>query len=291
VIGVLELIGDLSGLRTPTLVAAFEGWNDAGECATLALDAVVRATGAEVVGTFDAEALYDFQQTRPVIRRAEEGERVLDWPEMALLRGGRPTGRGDLLLLWGPEPNLRWRSFAGAVVDLAQMTEVGRIVTLGALQVDVPHTRPVPVTMTSSHPDLRRELALRPSSYEGPTGITGVLHATASAAGVPSLSMWGGVPHYLSATPYLRGALVLAERLAAILGVEVALEDLALDAAHQNDEIAELLEADEELSEYVVELEERAATAGDDIGEGLPEPEVSGEDLVAELERYLRGER
>jgi hypothetical protein len=294
---VLHLRGDLPVLRDPILVAAFEGWNDAGECATLALSELSRAADAEPFAHLEPEAFYDFQQTRPSIRTDGE-HRVLDWPRTELSAAVLPGARGDLVLLTGPEPNLRWRTFAEVVVDLSRRLDVRLVLTVGALQVDVPHTRPVPITMTSADPGLVDELELSPSTYEGPTGITGVLHTVAAGAGLPSLSMWAGVPHYLAATPYLRGGLVLAERIATILGTELALERLARDAATQNDEIAELIAHDEELEEYVGELEQRAAGSGDDDGsevddepQVLPESDVSGEELAAELERYLRGER
>jgi hypothetical protein len=286
----------LPTLRTPVLLAAFEGWNDAGECATLAVDTFRRATSARPFADLDPEAFYDFQQTRPTVRTDADGRRVIDWPRLEIAAAQVEGGRGDLVIVRGDEPNLRWRTFADAIVDLSRALDVRLLATIGALQVDVPHTRPVPVTISSDDPGLRAELALRPSSYEGPTGMTGVLHATAAAAGLPSLSMWAGVPHYLAATPYLRGGLVLAERLAAILGTEIPLHSLARDAATQNDEIAELIAHDDELEEYVGELEERAAATDD--GALTEEPtlfdvdvEVDGDELAAELERYLRGER
>jgi hypothetical protein len=287
---VIRLLGEPPALRAPILVAAFEGWNDAGECASLALGELRRASAAESIAALDAEAFYDFQQTRPRIA-TRDGRRVLDWPAVDVAAAELPGARGDLVLVGGPEPNLRWRSFATGIVELARQLDVRLVVTVGALQVDVPHTRPVPITMTSADPGLVAELDLRPSGYEGPTGITGVLHATAAEAGLPSLSMWAGVPHYLAATPYLRGGLVLTERIATILGTELPLEQLARDAARQVDEIADLIADDDELGEYVGELEARASVPNRDELEPLPESEVTGEDLAAELERYLRGER
>jgi hypothetical protein len=288
---VLTLRGELPVLRTPIMIAAFEGWNDAGECATLAVDTVRRATAATPFADLDAEAFYDFQHTRPMVRIDADGSRVVDWPELTLSAGGLPGARGDVVVLSGAEPNLRWRSLSAAVITLARRLDVSMLITVGALQVDVPHTRPVPITLTSADPGLAAELDLRPSTYEGPTGITGVLHCLATQAGLPALSMWAGVPHYLAATPYLRGGLVLAERLAGLIGTDLPLDVLARDAATQNDEIAELIARDDELEEYVEELEERSAIGPDaGVAEGAPPPEVDGEDLAAELERYLRGE-
>jgi hypothetical protein len=288
---VLRTRGDLPALRDPVLIAAFEGWNDAGECATLALSELAQATDAEPFADLDAEAFYDFQHNRPMVRR-EGDRRVIEWPSTELSAAVLEGARGDLVLLRGPEPNLRWRTYAETIVGLARRLDVRLVVTVGSLQVDVPHTRPVPITMTSADPELVAALALQPSTYEGPTGITGVLHAAAAEAGLPSLSMWAGVPHYLASTPYLRGGLVLAERIAGILETELPLERLARDAVTQNDEIAELISHDDELEEYVEELEQRAAGAPDlDVEQQLPEAQVSGEELAAELERFLRGER
>lgn len=290
---VVTLRGALPELREPILVAAFEGWNDAGECASLTAETFRKATAATPIADLDAEVFFDFQRTRPMVRTDEAGERVIDWPELTVSAASLPGARGDLLLLTGAEPNLRWRTFSDAVVGLARQLDVRLLVTVGALQVDVPHTRPVPVTLASADPGLSAELALQPSTYEGPTGITGVLHTAAGAAGLPAVSMWAGVPHYLSAAPYLRGGLVLAERLAAILGAEVPLAELARDAALQSDEIAELIAHDDELEEYVRELEERAASdlVQGPAGPPLGDVEVSGDEIAAELERYLRGER
>lgn len=288
--GVVQLRGDLPALRDPILVTAFSGWNDAGECATLAVSELQRAADAQPFADLDAEAFYDFQQTRPMVRTGEGGDRVVDWPEVTFSGAVLEGARGDLVILTGAEPNLRWRSFVDGVVELARQLDVRLLLNVGALQVDVPHTRPVPITLTSADPGVVAELDLSPSTYEGPTGITGVLHTAATAAGLPSLSMWAGVPHYLSAAPYLRGAVVLAERIATILGTDIPLDELARDAAVQHDEIAELVSQDEELASYVDELEERAA-ASPIADDPLPEPGMTGEELAAELERYLRGER
>ncbi len=289
--GLIRLPDELPALRNPVLVAAFEGWNDAGECASLALDVLADVLDAEELAQVDGEPLFDLQQTRPTVRTRPDGGRAIDWPNLELSWAVTDGARGDLLLLRGNEPNLRWRSFCAELIDVARALDVQLVLTVGALQVDVPHTRPVPVTLTAADPELGWDLELRPSTYEGPTGITGVLHVTAAAAGLPSLSLWAGVPHYLASTPYLRGGLMLAERICALLGIDAPLGRLARDAAEQNDEISGLIAADPELTEYVAELEARADTAEAEVGEGLPEPEISAEDLVAELERYLRGER
>ena len=287
----IRLPDELPTLRSPVLIAAFEGWNDAGECATVALDVLADGLVVSELAQVDGEPLFDLQQARPTVRTRQDGGRAIDWPNLELSWARTEGARGDVVLLRGAEPNLRWRSFCSELIDLARVLDVQLVLTVGALQVDVPHTRPVPLTLTAADPELGWDLDLRPSTYEGPTGITGVLHVTAAAAGLPSLSLWAGVPHYLAATPYLRGGLVLVERIAGLIGVDVPLARLARDAAAQTDEITALIEADPELAEYVTELESRTDTAEAEVGEGLPEPEISAEDRVAELERYLRGER
>lgn len=273
-------------LRRPVLIAAFEGWNDAGECASLAAGTARTALEATPLAVIDAEDFYDFQLVRPTVRMTEDAGRLIEWPQtrVSLARSGGPH---DLVIVEGAEPNLRWRTYCGRLTDLAVRVGAELVVTLGALQVDVPHTRPVQLTATTSTPELGEKLGLSVGTYEGPTGITGVLHAAAAAAELPAVSVWAGVPHYLASSPYLPGALALAERLATLTGTDLPLAALARDAAHQTDEIAELVAADEELSEYVDELEERAPETArvrhaDDM------PAVNGEQLAEELERFLR---
>ncbi len=274
-------------LRQPILIAAFEGWNDAGEAASGALEALVEITGAETFADIDPEDFFDFQMHRPVIRWQGE-ERHLEWPgntfTAATLEGER-----DVVFLRGREPNTRWRTFTEAIIGLARDLGVTRIITLGALQVDRPHTRKVSVTGTSSDPSVAEQHGLRRSSYEGPTGIVGVLHQAASDAGIESLSFWVGVPHYLAGAAYHRAALALAEEAVSLLGAPIDLEELAEEAEAQMADIAELVAEDEELAEYVEELERRADAEPDPFdGVELPSPPVSGEELAREFERYLR---
>lgn len=273
------------GLQRPVLLAAFRGWNDAGEAASGAIEVLGEALGASTFASIDAEEFFDFQATRPTVRIDEASRRVLDWPVNRFLVAQLPAADRHLVLLDGTEPNLRWRTFARAVVELAGELEVSTIVTLGALQVDVPHTRPVPITGVATDAALATRLGLRRSGYEGPTGITGVLNDAASAAGLDAMSMWAGVPHYLAGTAYLAGSLALAERVTTLLRVEVELGALAADALVQRDEIAQLVADDEDLAEYVTELEQRSDASGDAELPGAP---MSGEQLAAELEQYLR---
>lgn len=274
-------------LQRPTLVAAFQGWNDAGEAASGALAALAEGLHASPCAELDAEEFFDFQVNRPTLRW-RDGQRRIEWPATTF-SWAAPPGGGHVVFLEGVEPNLRWRTFTDEVLAVARDLGVQQVMTIGALQVDVPHTRPVPLTGASSSPEIAERHGLRRSTYEGPTGIVGVLHAAASDAGLDAVSLWAGAPHYLAATSYLSAALALAERAVAILGVEVPLDDLARDAAAQLDDIAELVAEDEDLAGYVAELERRADERGDPLdADELPTPPVSGEQLAAEFERYLR---
>ena len=282
---VVRTLIDPPPLRRPVLIAAFEGWNDAGEAATTAAAVLRREIGAMPFAEIDAEEFFDFQHTRPMVRFDEDGARQLEWPENRFWYSSLPAIEHDVVLLTGTEPNLRWRTFTGGVVDLARRLGVELVLTLGALQVDAPHTRPVRVTGSASDPGLATRLGLRRSRYEGPTGITGVLHSACHDAGIEAASLWAGVPHYLAGTAYLDGALALAERTCRLLGLDVSLATLAADAVAQRDDIAELLAEDTELADYVAELEARR---DDDQVHAADDDLPSGEQLAAELERFLR---
>lgn len=271
-------------LRRPVLVAAFRGWNDAGEAASVAVGSIRRLLEATTFAAIDGEEFFDFQVSRPTIRRDAGGQRKLSWPRNRFSWAELPGQDRHVVLLDGTEPNLRWRTFSAAVSELAHDLGIELVVTLGALQVDAPHTRPVRVTGTSSRPELSEQLALRRSTYEGPTGITGVLTLACADEGFDTVSLWAGVPHYLSSTRYLSGAVSLLERVGALLGTQFSLGRLREEAREQDEEIAALVEEDPELAEYVAELEAREEFGPLD----LDEAEETAEDLVAELERYLR---
>jgi proteasome assembly chaperone (PAC2) family protein len=275
------------GLRQPTLFAAFDGWNDAGEAATGALDAVGSMFSATRFADLDPEDFFDFQMNRPTIRWDGE-DRTLDWPEN-VFSYARLDGPRDAVLLRGQEPNMRWRTFVESILDLARGLGVTRIVTIGALQVDVPHTRPVPMTGSSTDVEVAEAHGLRRSGYEGPTGIVGVLHQAAADAGFEAVTLWSGVPHYLAGTAYAKATLAIAERILRLLEVEGDLGELAGEADAQLADIAELVDEDGELADYVTELEERADSDPDPLEtHQLPSPPVSGEQLAADFERYLQ---
>lgn len=270
-------------LRRPVLIAAFRGWNDGGQGATLGGSYLARLWGAERFAEIDPESFYDFQVQRPQVSLEDGLTRKLEWPENAFLHASIPGFDRDAVILLGTEPNLRWRTFSELVVDLAQTLGVELVVTLGSLLADVPHTRPAPVTAAASEPALMAELGLEPSRYEGPTGIVGVLLDRCRAAGVPSLSLWAAVPHYVSLAPSPRAALALSRRLGELLGVEVDLGELERASDEYSEQVSEAVSADAETSAYVEELERRV-----DMLEEAEEELPSGESLAAELTRFLR---
>jgi predicted ATP-grasp superfamily ATP-dependent carboligase len=274
-------IGERPSLERPVLITAFRGWNDGGQGASLAGAYLARMWDAEQFAEIDPEEFFDFQATRPMVSLSEGMERKLEWPENLLFHARIPNAGRDAILLLGVEPNLRWRRFTGLIVELATELGVELVVTLGALLADVPHTRPAPVTGSASDPELVERLGLQLSRYEGPTGIVGVLHDAFRTAGVPSVSLWAAVPHYVSLAPSPRAALALCERLGGIIGAPVDTAELAEAAESYQRQVTEAVATDEETAAYVEELEQRA----DEIDEeSLP----SGDSLAAELTRFLR---
>jgi proteasome assembly chaperone (PAC2) family protein len=274
--------GDPPELRSPILVAAFAGWNDAAGAATAALEAVAMSVDAEPVAQIDPEEFFDFQVSRPTIRLTEGQTREIDWPQNALYAAKVPAADRDLVLASGIEPNLRWRGFAKTILDAAERLGVELVVTLGALLADVPHTRPVPITGLASDPKLVDRLGLSRSNYEGPTGIVGVIHDACRRAEVPSASLWAAVPHYASLAASPKAALALCTRLADLLGTEFELDDLERASAAYEAQVSDAVASDEETEAYVRQLEERR----DALGDALDVP--SGETLAAELTRFLR---
>lgn len=272
-------------LRRPVLIAAFRGWNDGGQAATLAGSHLRRAWHARRFADIDPEGFVDFQSTRPVVSLDQGQTRHIEWPENAFYAGAVTGADRDAVLLLGVEPSYRWRTFTGLVVGLAKDLGVELVVTLGALLADVPHTRPAPVTGSASDPSLVEELGLEHSRYEGPTGIVGVLHDACREAGLPSVSLWSAVPHYVSLAPSPRAAKALVERLGGLLDVEVDTADLLEAEKAYAEQVSEAVASDAETAAYVEDLERRADTLEDLIDEGdLP----TGDSLAAELTEFLR---
>jgi proteasome assembly chaperone (PAC2) family protein len=270
------------GLRRPVLIAAFRGWNDGGQGATLASGYLAKQWGAERFAEIDPEEFYDFQAMRPQVTLEEGLTRKLEWPENVFYHAEIPALGRDAVILLGTEPNLRWRTFTKLVVDLAQELGVELVVTLGSLLADVPHTRPAPVTAAASDPALIEELGLEASRYEGPTGILGVLLDGCRTAGMSSLSLWAAVPHYVSLAPSPRAAYALCRRLGELLRVDLDLDELERASAEYSEQVSEAVSADAETAAYVEELERRVDLL--EQAEDLP----SGESIAAELTRFLR---
>ncbi len=274
---------DLSGvppLRDPVMVAAFEGWNDAGEAASGAVAHLERVWGAQSVGELDPEEYHDFQVNRPSVGVDEDGRRSITWPTTRLYWARPPGASRDVVIVRGIEPSMRWKRFVREVLQYADDLKVGTMITLGALLADVPHTRPIPVTTTSDDERLLDKLAVEPSRYEGPTGIVGVLQDSATKAGLPSLSLWAAVPHYVGQSPSPKATLALLRRIEDVLDVTVPLGELPEDARAWERGVDELAEEDTEIGEYVRQLEQAKDTA--------ELPEASGEAIAKEFERYLR---
>ena len=270
-------------LRRPVLLAAFDGWNDAGESATTAIDAIGAALRAVTFATVDPEEFYDFQATRPTVRLVE-GLRHIDWPTVELRAAELPQADHDLILLRGHEPNLRWRTFATEVMEVAATLGVEMVVTVGALLADVPHTRPTQVVSSTSDPLLAEQLGLPVSRYEGPTGILGVLSDAAARAGIPAVGLWAALPHYLHLAPNPWGAMALVEELGRLLPVAVDTSGLAGQTQAFDAAVTDLLDENPELTGYVERLEADADDADDPPGLA----DLPPEELVAEVERYLR---
>jgi proteasome assembly chaperone (PAC2) family protein len=267
-------------LVDPVLVAAFEGWNDAGDSASGTVEHLREVWDAQLLAELDSEDYYDYQVNRPHVGIDENGERHLTWPATRVFVARVPLFPRDVVLVQGIEPNMRWQQFVREILGLAAELEVSMVLTLGALLSDIPHTRPVPVTGTTSDAAMAADLGLEPSTYEGPTGIVGVLQDACTRFGIPAVSLWAAVPHYVAQPPCPKATLALVRRVEDILDIPVPLGDLVEESRAWETGVDELAEEDEEIAEYVRQLEEaRDATEL---------PEASGEAIAREFERYLR---
>jgi proteasome assembly chaperone (PAC2) family protein len=272
------------GLRAPALVCAFKGWNDAADAASSSIDFVGRALNAQRFATIDPEEFYDFQATRPRIKLVDGHAREIVWPEVELFEARIPRAPRDLILLSGSEPSFRWRTFGKLVVELAEAIGAQLVVTLGALLADVPHTLPVSVTGLTSDPALVARLGLTQSSYEGPTGIVGVLHAACQQAGLPSASLWAAVPHYIAAAPNPKAALALVRKLEGLVGVAVDASELESAAVDYERQVNIAVQSDPDVQAFVERLEQAAESEPALEPGSLP----SGESIARDLQRFLR---
>lgn len=268
------------GERTTVMLAAFEGWNDAGDAASDALKYLHRLWGAKRIATIEPDDYYDFQFTRPAVRRTSDGGRKIKWPLTKIAKAAIPGTSIDVIFVHGVEPSYRWRAYTAELLARAAELNVDYVLLVGALLADVPHSRPIPVTVTCDDGELRERLNLEASEYEGPIGIVGVLNELALLAGLPTISLWAAVPHYVAQAPSPKAQLALLHRIEDFLQVPLSTAELADDAQAWERGVNELAGEDAEIAAYVHQLEEAKDTA--------ELPEASGESIAKEFERYLR---
>ena len=277
--GVIELEGT-HDLVDPIVVAAFEGWNDAADAASAAVDHLIRVWHARVIGAVDPEDFYDFQVNRPLVGVDASGHRRITWPSTQIAVASPPSLHRDVVLIRGIEPNMRWRQFTAELVTACEELGATLVVTLGALLADTPHTRPIPVTGTATEPELVDRLKLEESTYEGPTGIVGVFQDACVQVDMPAVSYWAAVPHYVAQPPCPKATLALLGQLEDLFEASIPLDDLPEDARAWERGVDELAQEDEDVADYVRALEETRDTT--DL------PEASGEAIAREFERYLK---
>ncbi len=265
-------------LDQPAVVLAFSGWNDAGNAASDAVQQLLDHYPATELDRIDDERFYDFQATRPYLKRSADGSWI-QWPELKLLRLAHP--QRDLIVAVGPEPSLQWRSYARTLIARIEQYQPSLCVLLGAMLSDSPHSRPLPVTLGTLDHELRHRLGLEPLNYEGPTGIVGVVNQTLVAEGYPTASMWVAIPHYVSSPPNPKGQLALLQRLEQLLEIELDLGELAAEAADWTEAVEELSQDDPDVAEYVERLEQ--------VSDAQAVEGATGETIAADFERYLRG--
>ncbi|HXF31499.1 MAG TPA: PAC2 family protein [Solirubrobacterales bacterium] len=276
--------GDLPKLRSPVMVCAFRGWNDAAAAASTALAAIGNSLDSELVASIDPEEYFDFQSTRPTITMTAGETRRIEWPENNFIVVSVPTADRDLVLLDGTEPNLKWRTFSETVATAADALEVELVITLGSLIAEVSHTLPVPITGLASSPELVDELDLERSNYEGPTGIVGVVHDLCRQTGIDSASLWAAVPHYVAAVPNPKAALALLRRLEGMTGIAVEASELEEETTDYEEQIGRAVAANPEIEELVERIEAEQVDMLADEADELP----SADSIAREFQRFLR---
>ncbi|WP_300679383.1 PAC2 family protein [Nocardioides sp.] len=267
-------------LVDPVVIAAFEGWNDAADAASNAVDHLISVWNARLVGEIDPEDYYDFQVNRPMVGSGPDGIRRITWPTTRIWLASPPDLPRDVILIRGLEPSMRWRQFCDELIDMLGLLGSTMVVTLGALLADAPHTRPIPVSGTSTEPDLLDRLQLEVSTYEGPTGIVGVFQEACVGEDLPAASFWAAVPHYVAQPPCPKATLALIHRIEELLQTPIPLGELPEDARAWERGVDELAAEDSDIADYVRSLEETRDTT--DL------PEASGEAIAREFERYLK---
>jgi hypothetical protein len=275
----------LPSLRTPVAIAAFEGWNDAADAATAAIEHLEQLWEAREITSIDPEEFYDFQVNRPQITLVDGDTRRIEWPGVTILSASPEGGKHDVVLIRGTEPSMRWRTFCDSVLEVCHSLGVQRLVLLGALLADVPYNRPLPISGSvtrapDDEADLAEQLRITPTRYEGPTGIVGVLHDAAKRAELDAMSFWVHVPHYANNPPCPKATLALLHRIEDVLDLPVPVADLAEESAAWEERVKTAASQDAELAEYLRELEERAGDAG------IQPP--TGDEIATAFEKYLR---
>ena len=286
-------IHKIPALRNPVMLIAFSGWNDAAEAATEAASHILGAwTDAEhaindqvgvvpeLIADIDPEEFYDFQVNRPIVDVDESQIRSLTWPGTQIFGLATPNFDFDFIIVRGVEPSMKWKTFTHDLLDLADDLEVQRIITLGSMLADAPHSRPITVTGSGAHPEIAKRLGVEVSRYEGPTGILGVIADACLRRGIDAISLWAAIPHYASNSPSPKATLALINALEDFLEISLPQGDLHADSLEWESEVDELAREDSDVAEYVKALEESKDSA--------LLSDVSGEDLARELERFLR---
>ncbi len=275
----MEILG-IPQLRSPIMILAFSGWNDAGEAASAAIQHLASIWPVQTIGEFDTEEFYDYQNNRPIVSVDESFNRSLTWPTTTVRGVSLPNYDRDLILVSGVEPSLKWRTFVGQLLDLGEDLDISMVVCLGSLLADVPHTRPIPVTATAARPEFGERLGLEMSRYEGPTGILGAIQDACNQREIDALSIWAAIPHYVSSPPCPKATLSLLNHLEDLLELSIDLGELPEDAKAWEIGVDQLSQEDSEIADYVKSLEESKDEA--DL------PEATGEAIAREFERYLR---
>jgi proteasome assembly chaperone (PAC2) family protein len=273
-------------LNRPVLIAAFTGWNDAGDSASIALRTMIEAWGAEALAEIDPEAFTDFATVRPHVRLDEDHHRTIVWPTVGVWSVSLPGT--DVILVLGPEPALRGRLFCEQIVGVAEAFGVTMAISLGALLADVPHSRPVPLIGTAIDETLLERFELRRSQYEGPTGIVGVLHDALHSTGMATASLWAAVPGYASQIPSPKAAMALVERTCSMIGTPAPLSHLAGQAAAYDAQVSALIGDDDDMIEYLSRLEQLTDEDADDDDDIASDAPLDPDALVEEVEQFLR---
>ncbi|MGX9295827.1 PAC2 family protein [Tsukamurella paurometabola] len=270
-------------LDRPVLIAAFEGWNDAGDAASGAVEHLELTWDAQLITEVDSDDFYDFQVNRPIIKQVDGVTRAVEWPSTTLSVCRPPKADRDVVLLRGTEPNFRWRAFCDQLLAIFSELHIDSVVILGSLLADTPHTRPVPVTGAGYDAESAKRFGLEQNRYEGPTGITGVLQDACVRAGFPAVSFWAAVPHYVSQPPNPKATVALLQRVEQVLDLAVPLSDLPTRAEAWEASVTEMTEDDEDVADYVRGLEERGDAEAQDV-----EQHIDADAIAEEFEKYLR---